>query len=65
MTSQGVAPSVAPTWKKRGPRPHPMVWRGRLPIWTAPPCRALLVTQSLYTNLLNARLEFQQRFLAK
>jgi hypothetical protein len=57
-SSQGVAPGVAPTWKKRGPRPHPTGRRGRLPVSRATPRRAILVTRSHYMNELTEVLLF-------
>ncbi len=43
-TFRAEAPGAAPTRQKRGPRPLPIGWRGRLPFWTASPRLAFTVT---------------------
>ncbi len=53
MTFRGESPCVAPTRRKRGPRPLPIGRRGRLPTWTAAPRRAFPVTLSHYRRELN------------
>ncbi len=65
VTSRGVAPGVAPTRKKRGPRPHPTGRRGRLPFWTATPRRAFPGTLSRYMDLHIALVvtEFRRRVM--
>ncbi len=59
--SQGAAPSVAPTWKKRGPRPHPIGRRGRLPFSLATPRRAISVTLFLYMDMLTTDMDLSVR----